>query len=246
MRRTFRQLAAVKPAQYLEAGAPTGITGLRTNASPRSALLYLYSQTLDKLSQIPETSLYRQSTEAVTKHRMAIANAIVPEGQAAWKAKTDQLVKDHPEIFAEEKEVGGHNVSISGKVTKETHGGKTFFTTKPERKAVEAEGMEWDGEPNLQGGIELGGHMHFEAGTEKIELPPQPRLTAQQVSEMENQIGAGLIEEVIEVAEGELKLVDVMLKAKVWEDLVEKPVEGQWEYFMRGPPIQPAQPPPQK
>jgi NADH dehydrogenase (ubiquinone) 1 alpha subcomplex subunit 5 len=32
---------------------------------------------------------------------------------------------------------------------------------------------------------------------------------------MENRIGAGLIEEVIQVAEGELKLVDVMAKAKV-------------------------------
>ena len=35
------------------------------------------------------------------------------------------------------------------------------------------------------------------------------------VSELEHKIGAGLIEEVIEVAEGELKLVDTMLKAKV-------------------------------
>ena len=33
---------------------------------------------------------------------------------------------------------------------------------------------------------------------------------------MENKIGAGLIEEVIQVAEGELKLADVMLKAKVY------------------------------
>ena len=32
---------------------------------------------------------------------------------------------------------------------------------------------------------------------------------------MENRIGAGLIEEVIQVAEGELSLVDVMAKAKV-------------------------------
>jgi NADH dehydrogenase (ubiquinone) 1 alpha subcomplex subunit 5 len=31
---------------------------------------------------------------------------------------------------------------------------------------------------------------------------------------VENKIGAGLIEEVIVVAEGELKLVDVMLKSK--------------------------------
>lgn len=32
---------------------------------------------------------------------------------------------------------------------------------------------------------------------------------------MENQIGAGLIEEVIQVAEGELKLVNVMIESKV-------------------------------
>ena len=36
------------------------------------------------------------------------------------------------------------------------------------------------------------------------------------VSEVESQIGAGLIEEVIEVAEGELKLVDVMAEHKVY------------------------------
>ena len=35
------------------------------------------------------------------------------------------------------------------------------------------------------------------------------------IAELENQIGAGLIEEVIQVAEGELKLVDVMAKSKV-------------------------------
>lgn len=34
------------------------------------------------------------------------------------------------------------------------------------------------------------------------------------VSEIENQIGAGLIEEVIQVAEGELKLVDHMYKSE--------------------------------
>jgi hypothetical protein len=32
---------------------------------------------------------------------------------------------------------------------------------------------------------------------------------------MENKIGGGLIEEVIQVAEGELKLVDTMVESKV-------------------------------
>ena len=35
------------------------------------------------------------------------------------------------------------------------------------------------------------------------------------VSELENQIGGGLIEEVIQVAEGELKLLDTMIESKV-------------------------------
>ena len=35
------------------------------------------------------------------------------------------------------------------------------------------------------------------------------------IAEIENKIGAGLIEEVIQVAEGELKLVDTMTEAKV-------------------------------
>ncbi len=35
------------------------------------------------------------------------------------------------------------------------------------------------------------------------------------ISELETKIGAGLIEEVIQVAENELKLVDTMVQAKV-------------------------------
>jgi NADH dehydrogenase (ubiquinone) 1 alpha subcomplex subunit 5 len=69
---------------------------------------------------------------------------------------------------------------------------------------------------------------------------------------LETKIGAGLIEEVIQVAEGELNLVHSMKQSQVcvqyhlwpcekksadkdhsWEDLEDKPVEGQWEYFER-------------
>lgn len=35
------------------------------------------------------------------------------------------------------------------------------------------------------------------------------------IEELENKIGAGLIEEVIQVAEGEMALVDTMVEAKV-------------------------------
>lgn len=77
------------------------------------------------------------------------------------------------------------------------------------------------------------------------------QLTGRRVGEIEDKIGAGLIEEVIDVAQGELNLVDTMEKNQVyvssrpvrhhkpilnnhrWEDLEEKPVEGQWVYFER-------------
>jgi NADH dehydrogenase (ubiquinone) 1 alpha subcomplex subunit 5 len=41
-------------------------------------------------------------------------------------------------------------------------------------------------------------------------------LTWYRISDLETKIGAGLIEEVIQVAEGEMKLVDVMAKSKVY------------------------------
>lgn len=40
-------------------------------------------------------------------------------------------------------------------------------------------------------------------------------LTFDRIEEIETKIGAGLIEEVIQVAEGEAKLADVMIKARV-------------------------------
>lgn len=99
MRGTLRLLASVKPVRYLEAGAPTGLTGLRTNPSPRSTLLYLYNRTLDKLANVPETSLYRQSVEAVTKHRLGLVQGVKPTGYDEWAAKAREFIQQHPQEF---------------------------------------------------------------------------------------------------------------------------------------------------
>ena len=53
------------------------------------------------------------------------------------------------------------------------------------------------------------------------------------VNHIEQQIQAGLIEEIILVAEAETDLVDEMYKNKVWEDLEESPNQGQWAYYER-------------
>lgn len=150
MRRTSRLLAAVKPARYLEAGTPTGLTGLLTHPSPRSSLIYLYSRTLDKLKQLPDSSAYRQSTEALTRHRLKIVNSVVPAGFEEWSAKARKIVEENPEVFNKpEGEVPYDN----GKHLKETFDGRSFVTTKIDDQLDDND--EWDGEadhgPALEG-----------------------------------------------------------------------------------------------
>ncbi|KAF0319106.1 NADH-ubiquinone oxidoreductase 29.9 kDa subunit [Colletotrichum sp. SAR11_59] len=239
MRRTFRLLAGVKPVRYLEPGTPTGLTGLWTHNSPRSTLLYVYGNTLDKLKAIPESSLYRQSVEALTKHRLALVEATVPPGYEEWETKAEQIVKEKPEQF---RLVSGR---VDGSGARTVKLGNRMFVVGKQHEAKDVRLEEWDGEKD-EGGTMEGPRTEAERqdhkllaerkdvnDVAKVQWEPEPQLTADQIAELENKIGAGLIEEVIQVAEGELKLVDTMIQAKVWEDLEEKPVEGQWTYFER-------------
>lgn len=102
MRSTSRLLATVRSAsKYLEPNTPTGLTGLSTHPSPRPALIYTYKQTLNKLSQIPSSSVYRQSTEALTKKRLAVIEATKPEGYDAWLARVRQAIEANPEAYSQ-------------------------------------------------------------------------------------------------------------------------------------------------
>ncbi|TRX96719.1 hypothetical protein FHL15_002385 [Xylaria flabelliformis] len=242
MRRTLRLLANVKPARYLDAGNPTGLTGLYTHSSPRSSLLFLYSHTLEKLQQFPESSLYRKSVEAQTKHRMAILEAAVPPGYQEWAEHAQKVVEENPEEF---------NIATSAKIDgakaiRVISGGSVFIhRTDPQQKDSRYE--EWDSERDEGNGNEgLRGAEEREDPRldslyerKPLEIPsqvkwePEPQMTADQVEEVENKIGAGLIEEVVQMAESELKLIDILYEAKVWEGLEEQPPAGQWEYFER-------------
>lgn len=245
MRRTLRLLASVKPARYLEPGTQTGLAGVYTHSSPRSALLYLYTHTLEKLKAFPEHSVYRQSVEALTKHRLAIVEASKPAGYDEWAERARKLIAENP---------GQFNVSASGRVDgaqahRITIGGKEFLVRHipPEK---DQRYQEWDGEidegPELEGArteeerkdqVLLATRKPLEE-VKQIKWEDEPQLTADQyvwkeevfkrtawgskliatahrISEIENKIGAGLIEEVIEVAEGEVGLIDKMLQAKV-------------------------------
>jgi len=107
MRSSLRLLAKVKPGKYLESNTPTGLTGLTTHPAPRPALIYVYRQTLETLKQLPPTSVYRQSTEALTKHRLSIIEATKPAGYEDWLARVQKQIDANPEAYGSLKQPDG-------------------------------------------------------------------------------------------------------------------------------------------
>ncbi len=231
MRSTSRLLATVKSARkYLEPNTPTGLTGLSTHPAPRPALIYTYRQTLKKLEQIPKSSVYRQSTEALTKQRLEIVEAQKPEGYEKWLERVRKQIEANPAAYNRFLNEDG-----------------TFGSEKAHVEPVDV----WDGMITRNDGIQEGTNSSAEAerkaryinaevqtvDREAVEgklptveeLEVEPPLTREQyvvtdlnvvyvangrgrIESIENKIGAGLIEEVVQVAEGELELVDEMLR----------------------------------
>lgn len=178
MRAALRLLANVPPQRFLEAGAPTGLTGLFTHATPRSTLMFIYHSTLEKLKAFPESSVYRQSTEALTKHRLQIVEAAKPEGLEAWQQRVGTLIEQHPEAFR--------------KVTSLSDKSQYNFVYKDHaRQGMDTE--EWDDEPLQKPELEgirtvterAGQHaaLSRDAAVENAKIPrlePEPPLTADQ------------------------------------------------------------------
>ncbi|CAK4023960.1 related to NADH-ubiquinone oxidoreductase [Lecanosticta acicola] len=234
MRAAHRLLASVqRSTQFLQPGAPTGLAGLITHSSPRSTLLYTYHTTLEKLKQFPEHSVYRQSTEALTRHRIGIIESVKPAGLSEWQQRVNKLVEDHPEAFRKvpiqgTSGPGEFNIVWKDQALKEVKNKKDeddAFIGEPQVEGIATE-EERKGQAMMARDLEAEA-----AAIPRIES--EPALTVEQVNEIESKIGAGLIEEIIQVAEGESKLVDIMLENKVWEDLEEKPQANQWSYFER-------------
>ena len=190
MRATLRLLAAVRPAagRYLETGAPTGLAGLVTHGTPRSTLLFLYTSTLDRLraAAVPEHSVYRQSVEALTRHRMALVEGVVPAGHAEWAARAEKVLSENPEEF----EVAAGSVSGARAVRVERDGRAFVVHRVPGEEDMRYQ--EWDGEldegPELEGSRTLAERQDlrhiFErrdiSDVEQVEWEPEPQLTADQ------------------------------------------------------------------
>lgn len=189
MRPALRLLASVKPVsgRYLEAGAPTGLTGLLTNPTPRATLLFLYSTTLEKLQAVPATSVYRQSVEAVTQQRLAAVQAVRPAGYDEWRRAALEVLERHPDRFAAD---GVARPTADGSRAAGVERAGRFFVVRETTPAVDEREQEWDGEADTGG--ELEGHRtteerqdqaqllknHFDG--EGVEWVDEPKLTAEQ------------------------------------------------------------------
>ena len=182
MRASLRLLANAK---YLTPGAPTGLTGLFTHPAPRSALVYLYSATLDKLATLPKESVYRTATEALTKQRLAIVESVKPEGFEQWQQRVNKVVEEHPDVFAK------NGTYMMGKHVAENFNGRLIVTSRVDRVYDHNE-TEWDGEAQTEGELE-GARTLKERASQRdlgdkrpveeqktVELEEEPMLTAEQ------------------------------------------------------------------
>lgn len=153
MRPTSRLFATVKSAsKYLEPNAPTGLTGLPTHPAPRPALLFTYNQTLRKLKQLPASSVYRQSTENLTKHRMQIVESTKPPGYDEWVQRVQKQIDANPAAYSKFKKDDGSFAHSElavpqeevwdGKITRKSaakEGSNTQSEAEAKARAVETE-----------------------------------------------------------------------------------------------------------
>lgn len=197
MRPALRLFAAVRGT--IEPGTPTGLTGLLTHPAPRSTLMYLYSTTLTKLQQIPESSVYRQSVEALTKKRLAIVEAQTAPGHYAW---LDTMRYRIDEFQQAQKKAG-----LDSKAENLQYAGNEFFLASLGSREVDEREVEWDDEPvldpTLEGprtGAELAKEraqidsFHKTEGEKqrfRLKLDPEPLLTKDQYVDRFRRGGTG-------------------------------------------------------
>lgn len=172
MRPALQLLAKIKPSKYLEPFTPTGLTGLTTHPSPRPTLIYLYKSTLEKLKTLPESSVYRKSTEALTQHRLRIVESTKPPGYDAWLERVQAAIAEDPERFkaalkpdgtyvafqnagpenadAEEWDAKPHSPPLEGPYKTEEDMERFIKETEEEAQKVLKPEVDWEPEPPLE------------------------------------------------------------------------------------------------
>ncbi|CUS07284.1 unnamed protein product [Tuber aestivum] len=230
--RLFAQVGTQRLAPF----STTGIAGILTHPNPRPALIAVYNHTLSLLSRLPQHSVYRQSTENLTKQRLAIVDSVKPEGWAEYQAALNSQreangIQGTKDTEFELKVVGKQFLEMVNRVTTDSPVMQAFLDKEmgrwglsPAVDTSDAYARDVDVRVEQKG-----------PSPEVPLLPEEPPLYAEQVTELEEKIGAGLIEEVLEQGWNELNLVKEIEEAKAWESLEVQPEEGQWVGFERAP-----------
>ncbi|KAF7310944.1 NADH dehydrogenase 1 alpha subcomplex subunit 5 [Mycena chlorophos] len=95
---------------YQAIRSTTGLTGLAVHPDPLPALAKTYESTLTHLTQIPETSVYRQATEALIQNKLNIIKAANADVAAAEKGLGEGMIEESLLIAVDELRVAAQMV----------------------------------------------------------------------------------------------------------------------------------------
>jgi NADH dehydrogenase (ubiquinone) 1 alpha subcomplex subunit 5 len=95
----------------------TGVTGLAVHPNPLPQLIKTYESTISALSSIPQTSVYRQGTEALTRHKLSVVQAVNGDIAAAERKLDEGQIEESLDIASDELELAQKMVEWKAYVT---------------------------------------------------------------------------------------------------------------------------------
>jgi NADH dehydrogenase (ubiquinone) 1 alpha subcomplex subunit 5 len=107
--RSIKMLRLTRPL-FQALRSTTGLTGLAVHPDPLPALTNTYQATLTQLTHIPETSVYRQATEALIKNKLDILKAANTDVAAAEKALGEGIIEESILIAVDELKLAAQMV----------------------------------------------------------------------------------------------------------------------------------------
>jgi NADH dehydrogenase (ubiquinone) 1 alpha subcomplex subunit 5 len=82
--------------------ASTGLTGLKVHPDPLPVLVNTYQTTLARISEIPSSSIYRQSVEALAQHKLKLIQDAKGDVAAIERALDDGQIEEALDVAQDE------------------------------------------------------------------------------------------------------------------------------------------------
>ncbi|KAJ7169918.1 ETC complex I subunit conserved region-domain-containing protein [Mycena filopes] len=95
---------------YQAIRSTTGLTGLAVHPNPLPVLTATYENTLAQLAHIPDTSVYRQATEALIQNKLSLVKAANEDVAAVEKALGEGIIEQSLLIAVDELKLAGQMV----------------------------------------------------------------------------------------------------------------------------------------